>query len=191
MNKVVSYLESKEAIFHGAVIMMALYVPHAGSLFMRLEHIDMSLAGFSLFNWIYGIALAGIIEFLILLFIINGYRDTGKFYAVVSFFINAFYYDYWFQAYLKPDAASIKLMSISLIICLVHSIAVWQLHSYLKQTKPNFVLSWAFSCKDIVKSSTSSVSPSTSDSDTISPYLPEYFSRNLFPQVGQDKCQLF
>lgn len=86
MNEIVNYLESKKAIFHGAITLMLLYVPHAGNLFMRLEHIDMTFSGYSFLNWIYGIALAGIIEFLILVFLINGYRTTGKFYAVVSFF---------------------------------------------------------------------------------------------------------
>lgn len=34
-------------------------------------------------NWFYGVALAGVIEFLILVFIINGYRTTGKFYWII------------------------------------------------------------------------------------------------------------
>lgn len=91
MNGIVAYLESKEAIFHGALALMLLYVPHAGNLFMQLEHLDMNVFGFTLFNWLYGVALAGVIEFLILVFIINGYRTTGKFYAIVSFFLNVFY----------------------------------------------------------------------------------------------------
>jgi hypothetical protein len=37
MNKVVAYLESKEAIFHGALALMILYVPHAGHLFKQLS----------------------------------------------------------------------------------------------------------------------------------------------------------
>ena len=93
MNKIVTYLESKEVVFHGALMLIILYVPHAGHLFKNLEHLDMTIFGFSILNWVYGIALASIIEFIILVFIINGYRTTGKFYAVVSFFINAFYYD--------------------------------------------------------------------------------------------------
>lgn len=47
MNKVATYLESKEAIFHGAIALMILYVPHAGNLFMQLEHLDMTLYGFT------------------------------------------------------------------------------------------------------------------------------------------------
>jgi K+-sensing histidine kinase KdpD len=127
MNEIVNYLESKKAIFHGAMALMLLYVPHAGNLFMRLEHIDMSFSGYTFLNWLYGIALAGIIEFLILVFLINGYRTTGKFYAVVSFFLNAFYYDYWFISAQEPSFANIKITIISLFICLTHSLSVWQL----------------------------------------------------------------
>ncbi|MBA4056150.1 MAG: hypothetical protein C0490_15655, partial [Marivirga sp.] len=87
MNQVVTYLESKQAIFHGALVLMVLYVPHAGNLFMQLEHLDMTFSGYSFMNWFYGVALAGVIEFLILIFLINGYKNTGKFYAVVSFFL--------------------------------------------------------------------------------------------------------
>lgn len=127
MNEIVNYLESKKAVFHGALALMLLYVPHAGNLFMKLEHIDMSFSGFTFLNWIYGVALAGIIEFLILVFLINGYRNTGKFYAVVSFFLNAFYYDYWFISVQDPSMNNIKIMVISLFICLTHSLSVWQL----------------------------------------------------------------
>ena len=106
---------------------MILYVPHAGNLFMQLEHLDMTLFQFTIFNWIYGVALAGVIEFLILIFIINGYRATGKFYAVLSFFLNLFYYNYWFVAFRDPGEENIKAAIISLFICLTHSLAVWQL----------------------------------------------------------------
>ena len=142
MNEIVNYLESKKAIFHGALALMFLYVPHAGNLFMRLEHIDMSFSGFTFLNWLYGIALAGIIEFLILVFLINGYRNTGKFYAVVSFFLNAFYYDYWFISVQEPSFLNIKVTIISLFICLTHSLSVWQLselfYRRLKDEKPEF-----------------------------------------------------
>lgn len=30
MNKIVDYLESKNAIFHSALVLIVLYVPHAG-----------------------------------------------------------------------------------------------------------------------------------------------------------------
>ena len=86
---------------------MLLYVPHAGNLFMRLEHIDMTFSGYSFLNWLYGIALAGIIEFLILVVLINGYRTTGKFYAIVSFFLNVFYY-YWFVSAQEPSVREEK-----------------------------------------------------------------------------------
>ncbi|MBT1712449.1 hypothetical protein KK062_29710 [Fulvivirgaceae bacterium PWU5] len=127
MNKLVTYLESKEVIFHGALVLILLYVPHAGHLFMQMEHLDISVYGYTAFNWLYGIALAAVIEFIILIFIINGYRNTGKFYAVVSFFLNAFYYDYWFETIQNPTLVNIKLTSISFLICLVHSLSVWQL----------------------------------------------------------------
>lgn len=127
MKDIVSYLQSKEAVFHGSLCLIVLYVPHAGHLFRKLEHLDMSIYGFTFLNWIYGLALAAVIEFLILVFIINGYRATGKFYAVVSFFLNAFYYDYWFVSVQNPNAENIKTTLISLCICLVHSLAVWQL----------------------------------------------------------------
>jgi hypothetical protein len=74
MNKLVTYLESKEVVFHGALILILLYVPHAGHLFKQLEQMDMTFMGFTFLNWIYGIALAGVIEFIILVFIVNGYR---------------------------------------------------------------------------------------------------------------------
>jgi hypothetical protein len=127
MNRIVAYLESKEVIFHGSLLLIILYVPHAGSVFMDLEHLDMTLMGFTALNWIYGVALAGIIEFLILVFIINKYRTVGKFYAVVSFFLNAFYYDYWFVAVQEPTMENLKLTVISLTICLTHSLSIWQL----------------------------------------------------------------
>ncbi len=127
MRRIVIYLESKDAIFHGALFLICLYVPHAGNLFMQLEHIDMTFSGFTFLNWLYGVALAGAIEFLILVFIINGYRNTGKFYAVVSFFLNVFYYNYWFVALRDPSDENIKSMIISLFICLTHSLSVWQL----------------------------------------------------------------
>jgi hypothetical protein len=127
MNLIVTYLESKQAIFHGALILMILYVPHAGNLFMQLEHLDMTFSGYSFLNWMYGVGLAAIIEFLILIFLINGYKNTGKFYAVVSFFLNAFYYDYWFVSIQDPTITNIKTTIISLFICLTHSLSVWQL----------------------------------------------------------------
>ena len=127
MNHIVTYLESKQAIFHGALILMILYVPHAGNLFMQLEHLDMTFSGYTFLNWIYGVAFAAVIEFLILLFLINGYRNTGKFYAVVSFFLNAFYYDYWFISIQDPTVVNIKTAIISLFICLTHSLSIWQL----------------------------------------------------------------
>jgi hypothetical protein len=127
MNRIVTYLESKQAIFHGALVLMVLYVPHAGNLFMQLEHLDMSFSGYTILNWFYGVALAGVIEFLILIFLINGYRTTGKFYAVVSFFLNAFYYDYWFVTIQDPSIENVKTTIISLFICLTHSLSVWQL----------------------------------------------------------------
>lgn len=127
MNQIVTYLESKQAIFHGALVLMILYVPHAGNLFMQLEHLDMTFSGYSFLNWVYGVGLAAVIEFLILIFLINGYRNTGKFYAVVSFFLNAFYYDYWFVSIQDPTVVNMKTTIISLFICLTHSLSVWQL----------------------------------------------------------------
>jgi hypothetical protein len=147
MNQVVTYLESKQAIFHGALVLMMLYVPHAGNLFMQLEHLDMAFSGYTFLNWIYGVALAGVIEFLILVFLINGYRSTGKFYAVVSFFLNAFYYDYWFISIQNPTVANIKTTIISLFVCLTHSLSVWQLselfYKRLREEKSDF---WCNEC---------------------------------------------
>jgi hypothetical protein len=57
---------------------MMLYVPHVGNLFMQQEHIDMTFSGVTIFNWFYGVALAAVIEFLILVFLINGYRTTRE-----------------------------------------------------------------------------------------------------------------
>src|SRR5690606_3775465 len=50
MNKIVTYLESKEVIFHSALALIVLYVPHAGHLFMRLEHLDMTFFGVYVFQ---------------------------------------------------------------------------------------------------------------------------------------------
>jgi uncharacterized C2H2 Zn-finger protein len=151
MNKIVTYLESKEVVFHGALILIILYVPHAGHLFKQLEHLDMTFFGFSVLNWAYGIAMAGVIEFIILVFIINGYRTTGKFYAVVSFFINAFYYDHWFLALQEPTMLNIKLATISFLICFCHSLAVWQLselfYKRLKADKEKVVEYWCPECE--------------------------------------------
>lgn len=151
MKKIVAYLESKEVIFHGALLLIILYVPHAGHLFKQLEHLDMRVFGYTVLNWIYGIALAAVIEFIILVFIINGYRNTGKFYAVVSFFLNAFYYDYWFAALEDPTMAHIKLMAISFLICFIHSLAVWQLselfYKRLRADKEKTVEHWCSECE--------------------------------------------
>jgi len=142
MNQIVTYLESKQAIFHGAIILMLLYVPHAGNLFMQLEHLDMTFSGFTVLNWIYGVGLAAVIEFLILIFLINGYKNTGKFYAVVSFFLNAFYYDYWFVSITDPSIVNVKTTIISLFICLTHSLSIWQLselfHRRIRDEKVEF-----------------------------------------------------
>ncbi|HMX00865.1 MAG TPA: hypothetical protein PKL56_15965 [Cyclobacteriaceae bacterium] len=127
MNRIVTYLESKEVVFHGALLLIALYVPHAGHLFKELEHLDMTFFGFSFLNWVYAIALAAIIELLILIFIINGYQKTGKAYALLSFFINALYYDYWFMAISDPSISNLKMMGASFLICLMHSVSIWQL----------------------------------------------------------------
>ncbi len=151
MNNLISYLESKDAVFHGALVLIVLYVPHAGNLFMQLEHLDMTFSGFTFFNWIYGVSLAGAIEFLILVFIINGYRSTGKFYAVVSFFLNVFYYNYWFTALRNPSDENIKATIISLFVCLTHSLAVWQLselfYKRLQEDKENIVEHWCPECE--------------------------------------------
>jgi hypothetical protein len=127
MKSITIFLQSKDAVFYGAMLLIILYVPHAGHLFKELEHVDLTFLGFSFFNWIYGIGLALAIEFLILVFIINGYRATGKFYAVVSFFLNVFYYNYWFNALQSPSAENIRATVLSLFICLTHSLSVWQL----------------------------------------------------------------
>lgn len=148
MNKIVDYLESKNAIFHGALVLIVLYVPHAGNLFMQLEHLDMTFFGFTFLNWFYGVALAGVIEFLILVFIINGYRTTGKFYAVVSFFLNAFYYNYWFVAIQNPSIENLKVTVISLFICLTHSLSIWQLSDlFFKRMKDEKVEHWCSECE--------------------------------------------
>lgn len=150
MNKLVSYLESTQVVFHGALILIVLYVPHAGHLFMQLEHLDMTFFGYTILNWVYGIALAGVIEFIILIFIINGYRSTGKFYAVVSFFLNAFYYDYWFVTIQDPTMLNGKLTTISFVVCLCHSLAVWQLselfYKRLKADKEKEIEYWFPEC---------------------------------------------
>lgn len=46
-------------------MLIILYVPHTGHLFMQLEHLDMTFFGYSVLNWIYGFALADVIEFII------------------------------------------------------------------------------------------------------------------------------
>lgn len=149
MKNIVHYLQSKEAVFHGSLCLIILYVPHAGHLFRELEHLDMTVYEFTFLNWIYGLGLAAVIEFLILIFIINGYRNTGKFYAVVSFFLNVFYYDYWFISFQNPNAENVKTTLISLCICLIHSLAVWQLselfYKRLKEEKDK-VTEWCSEC---------------------------------------------
>jgi hypothetical protein len=74
MKNIVTYLQGKEVIFHGSLALIILYIPHAGFLFKQLEHVDMTLYGYSFFNWLYGLSLAAVIEFLILVFIINGHN---------------------------------------------------------------------------------------------------------------------
>jgi hypothetical protein len=151
MNKLVSYLESTEVIFHGAIVLIILYVPHAGHLFMQLEHLDMTIFGFTAVNWIYGIALAAIIELLILIFIINGYQRAGKAYALVSFFINALYYDHWFIPTQEPTMLNIKLMASSFLVCLMHSFSIWQLselfYKRLKADKEKEIEFWCPECE--------------------------------------------
>ena len=151
MNKIVTYLESKEVVFHGALLLILLYVPHAGHLFKQLEHLDMTLFGFTFINWLYAIALAGIIELLILIFIINGYQRTGKTYALLSFFINALYYDYWFIAINEPSILNLKLMGASFLICLLHSVSIWQLselfYKRLTADKEKVVEYWCPECE--------------------------------------------
>ncbi len=151
MNKIVTYLESTEVVFHGALLLIILYVPHAGHLFIQLEHLDMTLFGFSFLNWLYGIALAGVIELLILIFIINGYHKAGKAYALVSFFINALYYDHWFLAIQEPSMTNIKAMVASLLICLMHSLSIWQLselfYKRLRADKEKVIEYWCPECE--------------------------------------------
>lgn len=151
MNRIVTYLESKEVVFHGALALIILYVPHAGHLFKQLEHLDMSFFGLTFFNWFYGIALAAIIELLILVFIINGYKKTGKAYALVSFFINALYYDYWFEAIQEPTILNMKFAATSFLICLMHSLSIWQLselfYKRLKADKEKVVEYWCSECE--------------------------------------------
>jgi uncharacterized C2H2 Zn-finger protein len=151
MNRIVTYLESKEVVFHGALVLIILYVPHAGHLFKQLEHLDMTIFGFTLMNWLYGIALAAIIELLILIFIINGYQKTGKAYALMSFFINALYYDHWFAAIQEPTILNMKLMTSSFLICLLHSVSIWQLselfYKRLKVDKEKEVEYWCPECE--------------------------------------------
>jgi len=150
MNKLVTYLESKEVVFHCALALIVLYVPHAGHLFKQIEHIDMAILGFSFMNWIYGIALAAVIEILILVFIINGYQRAGKAYALVSFFINALYYDYWFLAFQEPSILNIKLTATSFLICFMHSLAIWQLSDLffkrMKADKEKVIEHWCTEC---------------------------------------------
>lgn len=151
MNKIVTYLESKEVVFHGAIALIILYIPHAGHLFMQLEHLDLTLFGYSFLNWMYCIALAAVIEFLILVFIVNGYKTTGKFYAVVSFFINTFYFDYWFVTIEEPTSMNIKLTAISFLICLIHTLSIWQLSELfskrLKSEKEKVIEHWCHECE--------------------------------------------
>lgn len=151
MNRIVTYLESKEVVFHGALALIILYVPHAGHLFKQLEHLDMSFFGYNVLGWFYSIALAAVIELIMLVFIINGYRTTGKFYAVVSFFLNAFYYDYWFVAIQEPTMPNAKLTAISFVICFTHSLAVWQLselfYKRLTADKEKVVEYWCPECE--------------------------------------------
>lgn len=151
MNKIVTYLESTDVIFHGALLLIILYVPHAGHLILQLEQLDMTLFGFSLLNWLYGIALAGVIELLILIFIINGYQKAGKAYALVSFFINALYYDHWFIAIQEPSLINIKAMVSSLLICLLHSLSIWQLselfYKRLRADKDKVIEYWCPECE--------------------------------------------
>jgi K+-sensing histidine kinase KdpD len=110
----------------------------------------MTIFGFTFINWFYGIALAAIIELLILIFIINGYQKTGKAYALVSFFINALYYDYWFLALQDPTILNMKLTATSFLICLMHSLSIWQLselfYKRLKADKEKAVEYWCAEC---------------------------------------------
>jgi len=150
MNRVVAYLESKDVVFHCALALVLLYVPHAGHLFKQLEHIDMTVYGFTFLNWTYGIALAAVIEVLILVFIINGHQTTGKVYALVSFCINAMYYDYWFLTVQEPTLVNIKLTVMSCLICFLHSLAIWQLSDLfsrrIKLDKERVIEHWCSQC---------------------------------------------
>jgi hypothetical protein len=150
MKAFTNFLQSKDAVFYGAFILILLYVPHAGHLFRELEHVDLTIFGLSFLNWLYGIGLALAIEFLILLFIINGYRNTGKFYGVVSFFLNVFYYNYWFHAMQSPTADNIRATALSLFICLTHSLSVWQLselfYKRVKEEKEKATELWCNLC---------------------------------------------
>jgi hypothetical protein len=147
MNKLVVYLESKDVVFHATIILIVLYVPHAGHLFKQLEHLDMTIFGTSILNWLYAIALAAVIEFIILVLIVNGYRNTGKFYALISFFLNAFYYDYWFIAIQEQSMKNIKLSAISFIICLIHSFSIWQLSElFYKRIQADKIEHWCPEC---------------------------------------------
>ncbi|HMJ70350.1 MAG TPA: hypothetical protein VK508_15705 [Cyclobacteriaceae bacterium] len=133
MNKLVTFLESKQVVFLGAIVLMAFYVPHAGHLFMQLEHLDLTFYNFQFFNWVYGMGLAAVFEFLILIFIVNRRERIGKFYAVVSFFLNLFYYNYLFLVITEPTPQNIKATIISLFVCMTHSLSVWQLSELFNQ----------------------------------------------------------
>jgi len=96
----------------------------------------MTVSGYSFLNWIYAIALAAIIEILILIFIINGYQKTGKVYAILSFFVNALYYDYWLKPIMNPSNENIRMMGASFLICLLHTVSIWQLSElFIKRLK--------------------------------------------------------
>ena len=133
MNKLVTFLESKQVVFLGAIVLMAFYVPHAGHLFMQLEHLDLTFYNFKFFNWVYGMGLAAVFEFLILIFIVNRRERIGKFYAVISFFLNLFYYDYLFIVVTGPTPENVKATIISLFVCVTHSLSVWQLSELFNQ----------------------------------------------------------
>ncbi|HZY82261.1 MAG TPA: hypothetical protein VFE50_22200 [Cyclobacteriaceae bacterium] len=133
MTKLVTFLESKQVVFLGAIVLMAFYVPHAGHLFMQLEHLDLTFYNFKFFNWIYGMGLAAVFEFLILIFIVNGRERIGKFYAIISFFLNLFYYDYLFLVITDSSPENIKATIISLFVCVTHSLSVWQLSELFNQ----------------------------------------------------------
>lgn len=147
MNRLIVYLESKDVVFHATIILIILYVPHAGHLFKQLEHLDMTLFGSPMLNWVYAIALAAVIEFIILVLIANGYRNTGKFYALISFLLNTFYYDYGFIAIQEQSTESIKLAAISAIICLIHSFSIWQLSElFYKRIQAEKIEHWCPDC---------------------------------------------